>query len=150
MTRKIVERIVKGITDKIEANTADMDDWAEFWGFTIDEYEDFLDRAIKVLEQEPCDELIQTIKGLDDMRMSALAKRDFNSVKILVDAIKALEEQPRIKVLDKIRAEIMQLEYDTECIDYDYNDMPQTEEVHMICREEVMKIIDKYKAESEE
>ena len=53
MTRKIVERIVKGITDKIEANTADMDDWAEFWGFTIDEYEDFLDRAIKVLEQEP-------------------------------------------------------------------------------------------------
>lgn len=51
--------------------------------------------------------------------------------------------------LDKIRTEIMQLDCDTDYIDYDYNDMAQTEEVHMICREEVLQIIDKYKAESE-
>lgn len=53
-------------------------------------------------------------------------------------------------VIDKIRAEIMQLDYDTESVDYDYNDMAQTEEVHTIYREEVLQILDKYKAESEE
>jgi hypothetical protein len=56
----------------------------------------------------------------------------------------------REKVLDKIRAEIMQLDYDTESIDYDHNDMPQTETVHTICQEEVLQIIDRYKAESED
>lgn len=59
---------------------------------------------------------------------------------------KALDNE---NVLDKIRAEIEQLDY-TENVDYDYNDMAQTEEVHTICREEVLQIIDKYKAESEE
>ena len=53
MTRKIAEKIVKGITDKIECNTADIDDWAEFWGFTREDYEEFLEMAIKALEQEP-------------------------------------------------------------------------------------------------
>lgn len=62
-------------------------------------------------------------------------------------AIELLEQEP---VLDKIRAEIMQLDYDLEYIDYDYDDMAQTDEVHMICREMVLQIIDKYKAESEE
>ena len=51
MTRKIAEKIIRGITDKIECNTADIDDWAEFWGFTRDEYEEFLDISIKALEQ---------------------------------------------------------------------------------------------------
>lgn len=59
---------------------------------------------------------------------------------------KALDNE---NVLDKIRAEIEQLDYDTENVDYDYNDMAQTKEVHTICREEVLQIIDKYKAESE-
>lgn len=54
-----------------------------------------------------------------------------------------------VKVLDKIRAEIMQLDYDTENVDYDYNDMVQTEVVHTIYREEVLRIIDEYKAEME-
>ena len=52
MTKEVAEKIVRGITDKIECNTADIDDWAEFWGFTIEEYEEFLDMAIKALEQE--------------------------------------------------------------------------------------------------
>ena len=51
MTREVAEKIVRGITDKIECNTADIDDWAEFWGFTREEYEEFLDMAIKALEQ---------------------------------------------------------------------------------------------------
>lgn len=53
MTKEVAEKIVRGITDKIECNTADIDDWAEFWGFTKEEYEEFLDMAKKALEQEP-------------------------------------------------------------------------------------------------
>lgn len=52
MTNEVAEKIVRGITDKIECNTVDIDDWAEFWGFTREEYEEFLDMAIKALEIE--------------------------------------------------------------------------------------------------
>ena len=53
--------------------------------------------------------------------------------------IKALEQE---NVLDKIRDEIMQLDYDIENVNanYDYNNM-----THTVCREEVLHIIDKYK-----
>ena len=53
MTREVAEKIARGIADKIECNTADIDDWAEFWGFTREEYEEFLDLTMKALEQEP-------------------------------------------------------------------------------------------------
>ena len=52
MTKEVAKKIVRGITDKIECNTVDIDDWAEFWGFTREEYEEFLDMAIKALEQQ--------------------------------------------------------------------------------------------------
>ena len=58
MTREIAKKIARGITDKIECNTADIDDWAEFWGFTREEYEKFLDIPIKALEQEPCEDVV--------------------------------------------------------------------------------------------
>lgn len=48
LREELTKNIVRGITDKIEATT-DIDDWAEFWGFTRDDYEEFLD---KTLEQE--------------------------------------------------------------------------------------------------
>lgn len=64
MTREIAEKIVKGITDKIECNTADIDDWAEFWGFTREEYEDFLEMAIEALQQEPCEDVISRAEVL--------------------------------------------------------------------------------------
>ena len=51
MTKEVAEKIARGIKDKIECNTVDIDDWAEFWGFTREEYEEFLDMAIKALEQ---------------------------------------------------------------------------------------------------
>lgn len=53
MTKEIATRIVKGITDKIKFNTIDIDDWAEFRGFTREEYEEFLNNAIETSEQEP-------------------------------------------------------------------------------------------------
>lgn len=53
MTREKAEKIRRGIEDKIENNTVDMECWAEFWGFTEDEYDEFLDMAIEALEQVP-------------------------------------------------------------------------------------------------
>ena len=53
MTRKKAEKIARGITDKIECNTVDIDEWAEFWGFTREEYEVFLETAIKALKKKP-------------------------------------------------------------------------------------------------
>lgn len=53
MTREVAEKIARGITDKIECNTADIDDWANFWGFTREEYEEFLNMAIEAQEQQP-------------------------------------------------------------------------------------------------
>jgi len=44
--------------------------------------------------------------------------------------------------LDDVKAEILQLDYDIDFVEYDYNDMPMTEEIHTICREEVMQILD--------
>lgn len=64
MTNEVADKIVRGITDKIECNTVDIDDWAEFWGFTREEYEEFLDMAIKALEQTrwiPCSEKMPDI-----------------------------------------------------------------------------------------
>lgn len=51
MTRTKAEKIRKGIDNKIRKATVDMEWWADFWGFTVDEYEEFLDMAIKALEQ---------------------------------------------------------------------------------------------------
>lgn len=63
MKKEVAEKIVKGITDKIECNTADIDDWAEFWGFTREEYEEFLDMAVKALERQ--DKIAQIIDDCD-------------------------------------------------------------------------------------
>lgn len=59
MTKEVAEKIVKGITDKIKCNTVDIDDWAKFWGFTREEYEEFLDVAVKAHEQQSCEKCEQ-------------------------------------------------------------------------------------------
>lgn len=46
-------------------------------------------------------------------------------------------------VIDDVKAEILQLDYDIDFVDYDYNDMPMTDEIHTICREEVLQILDR-------
>ena len=63
MTKEVAQKIVKGIIDKIECNTADIDDWAEFWGFTKEEYEEFLEMAIKALEKQ--DRIAQILDDCD-------------------------------------------------------------------------------------
>ena len=63
MTKEVAEKIARGITDKIKCNTVDIDDWAEFWGFTREEYEEFLDMAVKALERQ--DKIAQIIDDCD-------------------------------------------------------------------------------------
>ena len=60
MTKEVAEKIVRGITDKIECNTIDIDDWAEFWGFTREEYEEFIDVCSKTLDHKCVIEKIRT------------------------------------------------------------------------------------------
>ena len=52
MTRAKAEKIKRGIDNKIRKTTVDMEWWAYVWGFTVDEYEEFLDLATEALEQE--------------------------------------------------------------------------------------------------
>lgn len=52
MTREKAEKIARGIENKIECCAADIDGWAEFWGFTREEYEEFLETAVNVIERE--------------------------------------------------------------------------------------------------
>lgn len=69
MTKEVAEKIVRGITDKIECNTVDIDDWAEFWGFTREEYEEFLDVGVKALESQPCEDCISREDALRHRRL---------------------------------------------------------------------------------
>lgn len=56
-----------------------------------------------------------------------------------------LNGKPLDGVLGALKEEILQLDYNLDYIDYDYDDMVQTAEVHMICREEVLLVIDEHK-----
>lgn len=91
MTREVAEKIARGIIDKIECNTADIDDWAEFWGFTREEYEEFLDLAIKALEQEPIiDKIRAEMKPYTDPKgFIVIGENRFN---MILDRCKAESE----------------------------------------------------------
>lgn len=88
-----------------------------------------------------------TREVINELKKYTVGKKNSQKTEISVLALNrlifALEEQE--PDLDKITTEIMQLDYDLESVDYDYNDMAQTEVIHMICREEVLQIIDKYR-----
>lgn len=64
-----------------------------------------------------------------------------NTVEAHKIALKALEQEP---ILEKIKAEIMQLYYEVEVVDYDHNDISRIKKAHWVTREEVLWIIDKY------
>ena len=85
MTREEAKSIVRGITDKIEATT-DIDDWAEFWGFTRDDYEEFLEMPIKLLEQEPCGDAISR-QAVQDYIAKYLSQYLYNDVREAVEVI---------------------------------------------------------------
>ena len=66
------------------------------------------------------------------------------SLKYLDMAIKALEQEPKTDVLDKIRAEIEDIAFDWQEIDGEH------ENFMVVDLNDALQIIDKYKAESEE
>ena len=118
MTREIAKRIVKGITDKIECNTADIDDWAEFWGFSREEYEEFLDMPIKTLEQE-----------------STFQKK----AEIVISQLRA--DRDRLQdAFDKLRAEIERQEKWLMVAGYNQYNVD-------IALDAIKLVVDKYKAE---
>ena len=99
MTKEIAEKIVKGIIDKIECNTADIDDWAEFWGFTREEYEEFLDITIKVLEQEPCEDAISRsslLGKLDDCYKEKVKVAPDNMAEGFAQVEKLIKQEPPV------------------------------------------------------
>lgn len=72
-----------------------------------------------------------------------------DKAKVVIAQLRA--DRDRLQgALDKIRSEIMRLDYDLDTVEYDHDDMAQTEMIHTICREEVLQIIDKYMAEGSE
>ena len=85
MTLDEAKSIVRGITDKIEATT-DIDDWADFWGFTRDDYEEFLEMPIKLLEQEPCGDAISR-QAVQDYIAKYLSQYLYNDVREAVEVI---------------------------------------------------------------
>ena len=105
MTKETAERIVKGITDKIENNTADINDWAEFWGFTVDEYEEFLDMPIKSLEQEPIKDAflnyIRQVVKERDIAIEQLNELGYS----LGEKIRPCEKEQE-SIIGEVRAEI--------------------------------------------
>lgn len=145
MTREEANNIARGITDKIEATT-DIDDWAEFWGFTRDDYEEFLEMPIKALEQEPCEDCIsraelinKTIKR-NSIWIKITDSRGMNLQEI-IDELPSIQPKPKTDVLDKIRIEIEQTSKDYE----KFGDYRYVDGLWM-----ALGIIDKHKAESED
>lgn len=105
---------------------------------------EFVEMAVKMMEQEPCEDAISRQAVLD---LVVTNHTELNGVNVVMYSpfckdIKQLSPvTPKAKsdVLDKIREEIEEMYYIDEGLSFD----PQ------ISREDVLKIIDKYKAESE-
>lgn len=117
MTKKVAKSIVRGITDKIEANTTDIDDWAKFWGFTRDDYEEFLEMPIKLLFKEEQmsiidyvnryttegvttnDDIFTKIKGyVDHIRNTGMGKE--KSLEFIEKFIEGLKEESEVSDAD--------------------------------------------------
>lgn len=107
------------------------------------------------MTKEEAKEFLETIAG--ELGFTDIEERTWRDGEKMLDAIEVLWQEPftnkpcvahqvchedKIKVLDKIRAEIRKL----DDINPDYS-MDRT--IH-ISRNEVLEIIDKYKSESEE
>lgn len=98
-----------------------------------DEIEEAFDMAIEALSAEPCEDCISRKEAINAIKRT-----------VSTEQIKALKRLPSIQpksktdVLDKIRAEIEALE---DGISSYHNDRP------WIFKDEVLQIIDKYKAD---
>ena len=96
------------------------------------DYDTAFKMAIKALEQEPCEITLEDVKEYCKPRCLTIITDEL-LYELTHTKIKALEQEP---ILDKIRAEIEQMNN----LDY----------VEPVTVHEILQIIDKYKAESEE
>lgn len=101
-----------------------------------EEYLIACDIALNVLEQEPSDKQRYVVRGINNDKIEFIDKY---SVRAFNRYIKVIKDFCKYEVLDKIRAEIEQM-------DFDFGDF--YDHTRMI-REMVLKVIDKYKIESE-
>ena len=84
-----------------------------------------------------------TDKGIipvDEFSDERFFDKDNDDLEFLTD-----EEKTEVvnKVLADIKEKILQLDCELEDVNYDYNDMAMAEEIHTICREEVLQILDR-------
>ena len=93
MTKEVAKKIARGIADKIECNTADIDDWAEFWGFTQDDYEEFLDMAVKASEQADTFDNIKTEIEQTFLDDAAMQEYTVNECLRIIDKHKVESEE---------------------------------------------------------
>ena len=117
MTREIAKRIVKGITDKIECNTADIDDWAEFWGFSREEYEEFLDMPIKTLEQEPTYTSQIAQKAYEDGKKDGYVQAKLEQEPTTKNDSSELEKNSKLeKIRDQLKSNLRGVEITLEVL----------------------------------
>ena len=104
----------------------------------------------RLLEQEPCEDAISRQAVLDGIAIIAKAKAKSDAQKSLMGRVLFFTEhlppvtlQPKTETLDKIRAEIIENSIE----DYKYHGCGTDELI--IETSEVLRILDKYRAESE-
>ena len=117
------------------------------------DFSEIIELADKALEQQPCEDCISRKALLEEIENGIKAGNyeegyeeypHINDMDDIIECIKyadSVQPKPKTDVLDKIRAEIEALE---EGITSYQNDRP------WIFKDEVLQIIDKYKAESED
>lgn len=108
----------------------------------------YLDGYEKAMEQEPCEDAISrqaVLKTLDDMDNVLDVDRTIENYKDLLkecyEVLPSVNPHPKTDMLDKIRAEIEALKNAPPCFD----DMFE----YKYAIDDVLAIIDKYKAETE-
>lgn len=107
---------------------------------------DAVNIAIKALEQltsyeRTINKLTKAISEYEPIADRIEYGTDGNAYRLTVSNGKEFKKEP---ILDKIRAEIMQLYNEVEVVDYDHNDISRIKRAHWIIREEVLWILDKY------
>ena len=127
---------------------------------SIGETVDYTNIAIQALEQQPCEDCISREQAVyvasgycapqniaDELRkLPSVKPQPFINKPCISEGVC---REDKIQVLDKIRAEIVELTkcpYGTECLGAN---CPSNTDC-MICGDHVLEILDKYKAESEE
>ena len=111
------------------------------------EQKEALVMAIKALEQEPCEDTIDRQAAIEALSTITMYKGSipFDTAVMRIEQLPSVQPKPKTDVLDKIRAEIESIERYGTVNGHDIW-LRTPEEI----KKEVLKILDKYKTESED